>query len=76
MTTTNDKEAFHALATSLGSAHPYHDTSGAICVSGDENTLGAMHTVLVDAGCPVVSIAPIRETLEAYFIEKTEGEMG
>ena len=76
LTTTNDKSAFSTLVSSMGASNPRRDPSGAICVAGDAEILPVLHHTLVQAGCPVVTIEPIRETLEGYFIEKTEGEMG
>ena len=76
LTTTDDAHAFRTLATSLGTAQPEREPSGAIRVVTDQQSLGVLHGLLVEAGCPVVTIEPIRDTLESYFIDKTDGVMG
>ena len=45
-------------------------------VDGDEDLLPQLHRVLLGAGTPAMSVTPIRESLEKYFLDKTEGVMG
>ena len=65
-----------ALAAGLPSSKPRADTEGAIHLLGDESTLPRMHAVLLAAGTPAVELIPVRASLEAYFLDLTEGVMG
>ena len=43
---------------------------------GDASILTRLHQALLDAGQPAIEIRPVRESLERYFLDLTEGEMG
>ena len=36
----------------------------------------ALHRTLLEVGMPAYDVSPVRDTLERYFMEKTEGVMG
>jgi magnesium transporter len=52
------------------------DDEGHLRVDGDEVLLPALHRTLLQVGLPAISVEPIRDTLEQYFLSKTEGVMG
>ncbi len=74
--TVNNDAAATALRAKLADAKPRLDPDGALLVDGDESLLPGLHRILVDAGTPAVEITPLRESLERYFLDKTEGVMG
>ncbi|MDA1195553.1 MAG: ABC transporter ATP-binding protein [Planctomycetota bacterium] len=74
--TADDTVALRALTRVLPGAKPRIHADGGIEVDGDDALVPALHRTLLEVGVPALSIAPMRETLERYFIEKTEGVMG
>ncbi len=68
--------ALAVLEEKLANAKPHAGEGGHVIVTGDESLLAELNRVLLDAGQPPHSVIPIRETLERYFIEMTEGVMG
>jgi ABC-2 type transport system ATP-binding protein len=74
--TADDAGAAKAIAKAMPALAPRLDAHGALVVDGDESILEGLHRVLLGEGIPPQSIVPVRDTLERYFIEKTEGVMG
>ena len=68
--------AVRALGKAVPLARARMGEPGHVLVEGDEALLPALHRTLLEAGVPALSMEPIRESLEQYFIEKTEGVMG
>jgi ABC-2 type transport system ATP-binding protein len=68
--------AFAALRTALADAQVSVDAEGTITAQGDGAILPRLHRALLDAGQPAVEVEPIRESLERYFLDLTEGVMG
>jgi lantibiotic transport system ATP-binding protein len=68
--------AVAALAAALPACQARLDGDGAIHVKGDVATLPRLHRALLDAGHPVIELYPVRASLEAYFLDLTEGVMG
>jgi ABC-2 type transport system ATP-binding protein len=64
------------LARALPEARATVDGDGAIHVAGDATILPRLHRALLDAGHPVIEMYPVRASLEAYFLDLTEGVMG
>jgi ABC-2 type transport system ATP-binding protein len=52
------------------------DAEGTVTVHGDAAVLPAVHGALLAAGEPAQEVTPIRESLERYFLDLTEGVMG
>lgn len=74
---TSDNDRAHAaVAARLGAEAVRLDEDGVLHVTGDEARLDALHTTLLEAGVPALSVDPVRESLERYFLEKTEGVIG
>ncbi len=73
--TADNEAALRALKESLPAAKP-RIVDSEIHVDGDDAVLPALGRALLQAGLPANSVRPLRETLERYFIEKTEGVMG
>jgi lantibiotic transport system ATP-binding protein len=69
-------EAAAALRAALPQIETKVDGDGTIHVRCDEKALLRLHKALVDAGQPVVEMQPVRASLEAYFLDLTEGVMG
>jgi hypothetical protein len=67
--------ALRTLQEALPKAKPRR-VDDEIHVDGDDALLPALGRALLQAGLPATSLRPLRETLERYFIEKTEGVMG
>ncbi|MDJ0973971.1 MAG: ABC transporter ATP-binding protein [Planctomycetota bacterium] len=76
ITTVNNEAAATALRADRMDLKPRLDPDGALLIDGDETTLPYLHRTLVDAGTPAIEIIPLRESLERYFLDKTEGVMG
>ncbi len=74
--TADDVAALAALEAALPASHPRRAADGEIRVDGDEAVLPAVLRTLLQAGLPAQQLRPLRETLEGYFIDKTEGVMG
>jgi branched-chain amino acid transport system ATP-binding protein len=74
--TADNEAARAALSTALPDAQVRLVPPGVVAIDGDESLLPALHRALLDAGLTPRAVAPIRDTLEGYFIEKTEGAMG
>jgi ABC-2 type transport system ATP-binding protein len=70
------ERALRALQEAVPSAHPRQDPHGAILVDGDEALLPALHRTLLEVGVPASGVEAVRDTLERYFLEMTEGVMG
>jgi ABC-2 type transport system ATP-binding protein len=68
--------AFERLRQAIPDARPTIDSEGTITVQGDGEVLPRLHRALLDAGQPAVEVRPIRESLERYFLDLTEGVMG
>jgi ABC-type multidrug transport system ATPase subunit len=52
------------------------DGDGGIRVDGDASVLARLHAALLAAGQPATEVVPVRASLEKYFLDLTEGEMG
>jgi ABC-type multidrug transport system ATPase subunit len=74
--TADDAAACAALAAALPDCGARRDAEGHVVVDGDESILPGLTRALLDAGLAARDVTPIRDTLERYFIEKTEGVMG
>lgn len=74
--TADDPRALESLRGALVSADPRPHPDGGILLDGDEALAPALHRTLLEIGMPAVDVRPIRDTLERYFIEKTDGVMG
>jgi ABC-2 type transport system ATP-binding protein len=68
--------ALAVVAAVLPDARARIDGDGTIHVAGDASILSRLHRALLDAGHPVVEMYPVRASLEAYFLDLTEGVMG
>jgi ABC-type multidrug transport system ATPase subunit len=65
-----------ALARALPAAGVKTDGDGTIHVRGDATILPLLHRALLDANEPATELYPVRSSLEAYFLDLTEGVMG
>ena len=65
-----------AVARALGAAAVRADGDGTIHVKGDATILPALHRALLDVNEPATELYPVRASLEAYFLDLTEGVMG
>lgn len=74
--TANNEHALRALLEAMPEAKPRIDEDGALHVDGDEALLPALHRSLVTSGTPAIEVTPVRQSLERYFLDKTEGVMG
>jgi len=74
--TADDAKALEALTASIPAARPRLHPDGGLVVEGDEALAPALHRALLEVGMPAIAVTPMRETLERYFIEKTDGVMG
>ena len=74
--THDDATALTALEKHLARLNPRVDADDFLEVDGTEQDLPEVQRVLIEAGLPPISVTPVRETLERYFLEKTEGVMG
>jgi ABC-2 type transport system ATP-binding protein len=74
--TAANERAVAALRASLPALAARLDERGAFVVDGGEAVLPDLHRVLLAARLPPIALTPIRESLEKYFLEKTEGVMG
>ena len=52
------------------------DGDGGIRVEGDAAVLAPLHRALLAAGQPAGEVLPVRSSLERWFLDLTEGEMG
>jgi len=68
--------ALAVVAGALPEARARLDGDGTIHVAGDASILPRLHRALLDAQHPVVEMYPVRASLEAYFLDLTEGVMG
>lgn len=73
--TADNEAALRVLHEALPQAKP-RLVDDEIHVDGDDALLPALSRSLLQAGLPATSLRPLRETLERYFIEKTDGVMG
>nr|MDJ0522810.1 ABC transporter ATP-binding protein [Planctomycetota bacterium] len=73
--TADNAAALRALKDALPKAKP-RIVDDEIHVDGDDALLPALGRALLQAGLPAIALRPLRETLERYFIEMTEGVMG
>ena len=76
LSTADDPRALKALEESLPAAAAHLDADSRLCVKGNEILLPALHRTLLQVGLPAISVEPLRDTLEQYFLSKTEGVMG
>jgi ABC-type multidrug transport system ATPase subunit len=74
--TADNERAREAAAAQLGAERARLDADGVLRVDGDESCLASLHAALLAAGVPALSVEPVRESLERYFLEKTEGVIG
>jgi ABC-2 type transport system ATP-binding protein len=74
--TADNVRALQVLRERLPGATPRRDEDGSLLLSGDESLATEIHRVLLQAGLPALALAPQRESLERYFLDKTEGVMG
>ena len=74
--TADNPRALATVAARLGANAARLDGDGVLHVDGDESRLAALHAALLEAGVPAVSVQPVRDSLERYFLEKTEGVIG
>ena len=65
-----------ALGRALAAGSVKVDGDGMIHVKGDATILPTLHRALLDANEPVTELFPVRASLEAYFLDLTEGVMG
>jgi ABC-type multidrug transport system ATPase subunit len=70
------QEAARALRAALPATEAALDGDGTIHAKGDTSVLASLHGALLAAGHPAVELTPVRASLEAYFLDLTEGEMG
>ncbi len=68
--------ALAVVVASLPEGKARLDGDGTVHVAGDASILPRLHRALLDAGHPVVEMYPVRASLEAYFLDLTEGVMG
>ena len=68
--------ALEALRAAVPETEANVDGDGTIHAKGDTGVLPRLHQALLAAGHPVVELTPVRASLEAYFLDLTEGEMG
>ena len=68
--------ALRVVEATLPDAGARLDGDGTIHVAGDASILPRLHRALLDAQHPVVEMYPVRASLEAYFLDLTEGVMG
>lgn len=76
LVTGSNEHALRALLVAIPENRPHLNADGTLEIDGDEASLPALHRALVTAGTPAIEITPIRQSLERYFLEKTEGVMG
>ncbi len=69
-------EALDVVMAALPDARARLDGDGTIHVAGDASILPRLHRALLDAEHPVIEMVPVRASLEAYFLDLTEGVMG
>jgi hypothetical protein len=74
--TRDNVRALEALSARLPTAKPRRAEDGWLYLTGDESLAGEIHRVLLLEELPVLGMAPQRESLERYFLDKTEGVMG
>ncbi len=74
--TADNLRALEALRTRLPASQPRRDEDGSLLLKGDEALAAEIHRVLLAANLPVLGLTPQRESLERYFLDKTEGVMG
>ncbi len=74
--TADDARALEALREAVPSSNPRAHPDGGVVVDGDEALAPALHRTLLEVGMPAYDVSPVRDTLERYFMEKTEGVMG
>jgi len=74
--TATPQKGAEAAARALGAAHVRLDAEGVLHVKGDATVLPALHRALLDANEPAIELFPVRASLEAYFLDLTEGVMG
>ena len=74
--TADNAAALSTLEAKLPALSPAIGTDHQIHVTGGEEILDALHRALLDVGNPILQLTPVRESLERYFLDKTEGVMG
>ena len=74
--TATPAKGAEAASRALGPASVAVDSDGVIRVKGDETILPTLHRALLDANQPAIELFPVRASLEAYFLDLTEGVMG
>lgn len=74
--TQDNAKALAHLQQQLPACEPVIGADHAIHVQGGEDLLAPLHQQLLAAGLPAVDITPVRQSLERYFLDKTEGVMG
>jgi ABC-2 type transport system ATP-binding protein len=74
--TADNVRALAVLTERLPGARPRRDEDGTLLVTGDEGLAAEIHRVLLAAGLPALGLVAQRESLERYFLDKTEGVMG
>jgi len=74
--TADNLRALEALGARLPATEPHRDEDGSLLLSGDEALAAEIHRVLLAVNLPVLALTPQRESLERYFLDKTEGVMG
>jgi ABC-2 type transport system ATP-binding protein len=69
-------KALARLRADVPATRPEADAEGTITVHGDASVLAPVHAALLAAGEPAQEVTPLRESLERYFLDLTEGVMG
>jgi ABC-2 type transport system ATP-binding protein len=68
--------AMESIRRALPESAPAREPDGHVHVRGDASILSRLHRALLDAEAPAVEVLPVRASLERYFLDLTEGEMG
>jgi ABC-type multidrug transport system ATPase subunit len=74
--TADNEGALRALQQKLPETKPREHEDGSLLVDGGEPLLPALHRALLESGLPAIDVTPVRESLERYFLDMTEGVMG
>ncbi|MFM8386628.1 MAG: ABC transporter ATP-binding protein [Planctomycetia bacterium] len=74
--TADNVRALALLQERLPAARPVREEDGTLRVTGGSDLAGELQRALLGAGLALVRLEPQRESLERYFLDKTEGVMG
>jgi ABC-2 type transport system ATP-binding protein len=74
--TARPQDAVAVLRRALPASEARVDGDGLIHAKGDGADLARLHGALLEAGLPVEELLPVRASLEAYFLDLTEGVIG